>query len=150
MSSPSNSSNNPSGRYRYQAGQPIDPNEGLHPEMAEEQAPASVGGGIPNSPDELIAMQNNKPDKERPEKSERQPTPKVKEVQALIEKLDTNAYEDQQIALALVRHLESFHDNVVEEMQADEEAKHGQIVSWAIDADRLMRCRMLLESVDLE
>jgi hypothetical protein len=68
----------------------------------------------------------------------------------LIDKLDTNAYEDQQIALALVRHLEKYHDNVVEDMQDDHEANHAQIVSWAIDADRLMRCRMLLDSVDLD
>ena len=49
-----------------------------------------------------------------------------------------------------MRQLEQFHDNVVEERQDDNEAKHAQIVSWAIDADRLMRCRMLLESVDLD
>jgi len=49
-----------------------------------------------------------------------------------------------------VRRLESFHDGVVDEMKEDEEARHSQIVSWAIDADRLYRARMLLESVDLE
>ena len=35
-------------------------------------------------------------------------------------------------------------------MQEDDGAKHSQIVAWAIDADRLMRSRLLLESVDLE
>jgi hypothetical protein len=93
-------------------------------------------------------MQENKP--ERHEKGAQPRSPKVSQVLEQIEKLETNAYEDQQIALALVRHLEQFHDNVVEEMQEDSETKHSQIVSWAIDADRLMRCRMLLDSVDLD
>ena len=93
-------------------------------------------------------MQENKP--ERHEKGAQPRSPKVSQVLKQIEKLETNAYEDQQIALALVRHLEQFHDNVVEEMQEDSEAKHSQIVSWAIDVDRLMRCRMLLDSVDLD
>ena len=35
-------------------------------------------------------------------------------------------------------------------MKDDEQAKHSQIVAWSIDADRLMRSRILLESVDLE
>jgi hypothetical protein len=39
---------------------------------------------------------------------------------------------------------------VVKDLQDDDDAKHAQIVSWAIDADRLYRARMLLESVDLE
>ena len=105
---------------------------------------------IPQSPDRLIAMQENRPKKDRPKKPERSAPEKVKQVLELINSLDTNAYEDQQIALTLVRNLEQFHDNVVDEMQDDEEASHSQIVGWAIDADRLMRCRMLLESVDLD
>ncbi|KAF0654131.1 hypothetical protein L107_05143 [Cyanobium sp. Copco_Reservoir_LC18] len=68
----------------------------------------------------------------------------------LIGNLDTTAGEDQQIAVAIVRHLESFHDDVVKEMQDDADAKHSQIVSWAVDADRLYRARVLLENVDLE
>ena len=136
------------GRYRFQGGQPLDPNAGVHPEMTADHHGAPVGSAIPNSPQELIAMQDNKP--ERPEKPERQQSAKVKEVLELIEKLDTNAAEDQQIALTLVRRLESFHDEVVEEMRDDAEAKHSQIVSWAVDADRLYRARMLLESVDLD
>ena len=123
------------GRYRFQAGKPVDPDDGLHPELrssAFNENAAAPAIAIPDSPDQLIAMQENKP-----ERHEKRAQP-------------TNAYEDQQIALALVRHLEQFHDNVVEEMQEDSEAKHTQIVSWAIDADRRMRCRMLLESVDLD
>jgi hypothetical protein len=95
-----------------------------------------------------MAMQDNR--SERPEKPERQQTPKVKQLLELLEKLETSAAEDQQIALFLVRHLESFHDGVVKDLQEDDDAKHSQIVSWAIDADRLYRARMLLESVDLE
>ena len=139
------------GRYRFQAGKPVDPDEGLHPELrssAFNENAAAPAIAIPNSPEQLIAMQEKKP--ERHEKRSEPTRPKVSQVLELIEKLDTNAYEDQQIALALVRHLEQFHDNVVEEMEEDNEAKHTQIVSWAIDADRLMRCRMLLESVDLD
>jgi hypothetical protein len=149
-SSPSadDSVNPSSGRYRFQAGQPVDPNEGVHPELLNSAFAESPSIAIPNSPDQLIAMQENKP--ERHEKGAQPRSPKVSQVLEQIEKLETNAYEDQQIALALVRHLEQFHDNVVEEMQEDSEAKHSQIVSWAIDADRLMRCRMLLDSVDLD
>jgi hypothetical protein len=149
-SSPSadDSVNPSSGRYRFQAGQPVDPHEGVHPELLNNAFAESPSIAIPNSPDQLIAMQENKP--ERHEKGAQPRSPKVSQVLEQIEKLETNAYEDQQIALALVRHLEQFHDNVVEEMQEDSEAKHSQIVSWAIDADRLMRCRMLLDSVDLD
>jgi hypothetical protein len=139
------------GRYRFQAGRPVDPDDGVHPELrssALNDTTATPSIAIPNSPDQLIAMQENKP--ERHEKGAQPRSPKVSQVLEQIEKLETNAYEDQQIALALVRHLEQFHDNVVEEMQEDSEAKHSQIVSWAIDADRLMRCRMLLDSVDLD
>jgi hypothetical protein len=138
----------PQGRYRFQGGEPLDPDAGVHPEMAGEQVSAQVGSGIPNSPKELMAMQTNKP--ERPEKPERQQSAKVKEVLELIEKLETNAAEDHQLAITLVRRLEGFHDEVVAEMKDDEEAKHSQIISWAIDADRLYRARMLLEHVDLE
>lgn len=138
----------PLGRYRFQGGRPLDPDAGVHPEMVADASAPSVGAGIPNSPQELMAMQDSKPD--RPEKPERELTPKVKQVLDLVHELDTTAAEDQQIALAIVRHLESFHDDVVKEMQDDADAKHSQIVSWAIDADRLYRARMLLESVDLE
>ena len=140
--------NQPRGRYRFQGGEPLDPDAGVHPEMASGQDNAPVGAGIPASPQELIAMQENKP--ERPENPERQQSAKVKEVLDLIEKLDTNAAEDQEIACTLVRKLECFHDEVVAEMKDDADAKHSQIISWAIDADRLYRARMLLESVDLE
>jgi hypothetical protein len=136
-----------SGRYRYHGGKPADPNEGVHPEMVDADASQQPTAGIPGSPDELIAMQARS---ERLEKPEQEPSAKVQEVLDLIEQLDTSASEDQQIALTLVRQLEGFHDEVVEEMKDDAQAKHTQIIAWAIDADRLMRSRILLESVDLE
>ncbi|MEA5421848.1 hypothetical protein [Synechococcus sp. CCY9202] len=136
-----------SGRYRYHGGKPADPNEGVHPEMVDSDPSEPPATGIPGSPDELIAMQARS---ERPEKPDRELSARVQEVLDLIEQLDISTAEDQQIALTLVRHLEGFHDEVVEEMKADEQAKHSQIVAWSIDADRLMRSRILLESVDLE
>jgi hypothetical protein len=87
---------------------------------------------------------------DRPEKPERVNSPKVDEVLQLIETLDTSSFENQQIALALLRHLEELHDSVVEELRDDRFAKHSQIIAWAIDADRLLRARVLVESVDLE
>jgi len=168
MSSPCNSaSSNPtgvgseadsqplSGRYRFCAGRPVDPSEGLHPELADTAQAVPLAAGIPGSPQELIAMQSNDniPDNdraERPEKPERSRSAKVNEVLELISKLETSGLEDQQIALSLVRGLESFHDGVVEELREDNDAKHSQIIAWSIDADRLMRSRILLESVDLD
>jgi hypothetical protein len=139
-----------SGRYRFQGGKPADPNAGVHPEMVNGEQTPSANTAIPNTPEALIAMQENKPEKERPEKPEHQQSAKVKQVLELIEKLDTSSAEDQQLALNLVRKLEDFHDDVVAEMKDDAEAKHSQIISWSVDADRLYRCRMLLNSVELE
>jgi hypothetical protein len=85
--------------------------------------------GISNTPEELIAMQKNKP--ERPDKPERQQSPKVKQVLELIEKLDTTAAEDQQFTMDVVRQLERLHYSVVVEMQNDADARYSQIVSWA-------------------
>ncbi|MEB3167174.1 MAG: hypothetical protein VKK97_00405 [Synechococcaceae cyanobacterium] len=135
----------PNGRYRFQGSQPLDPDGGVHPEMvAADRAPA-MAGAIPDSPQQLIAMQEPR----RPEKPEHQQSPKVKEVLDRINSLETSDGEDLQIALAIVRHLERLHDEIVAEMKDDDEAKHSQIVAWAIDADRLYRARLLLESVDL-
>jgi len=148
MSKPhDNASPSTGGRYRFFGGRFADPNEGVHPEMVDLDGAASDSSGIPDSPDALIAMQENKP--ERPEKPERIHSVKVKQVLDLMEKLETSADDDQQIALAILRQLERFHDGVVEEMREDEEAKHSQIAAWAVDADRLMHCRIFLESIDL-
>ena len=148
MSKPSdNSSPSTGGRYRFFGGRFADPNEGVHPEMVDLDGTAADSSGIPDSPDALIAMQENKP--ERPEKPERIHSAKVKQVLDLMDKLETSADDDQQIALAILRQLERFHDGVVEEMREHEEPKHSQIAAWAIDADRLMHCRIFLESIDL-
>ena len=145
---PSEENPQASGRYRFQAGEPADPNEGVHPEMVDLEGPGIAGAGIPSSPQALNKMQTARAD--RPEKPENQLSPRVKQVLELLESLGTEPAEDQQIALFLVRQLEMYHDGMVSELQDDDEAKHSQIVAWAVDADRLMRCRMLLESVDLE
>ena len=159
----------PNGRYRYCAGQPVDPDQGVHPEMRADGAAATDGQGtdgqgidgqdlhghdnhspsIPSSPAELIAMQDrsNNP---RSEKPERQASAKVTQVMELIDSLDTKSAEDLAIAFRLVRRLEGFHDEVVDDMRNDAQASHHQLITWAIDADRLMQARILLGNVDLE
>ena len=153
-----------SGRYRFCGGQPVDPEEGVHPEMRSDEAVAchhrnshrqanqagtSDTEAVPSSPAALIAMQD-KSNKPRPEKPERQTSANVSQVMEMIDQLDTKAAEDLEIASRLVRRLESFHDDVVNEMRDDEEASHNQLICWAIDADRLMQARILLGNVDLE
>ena len=138
-----------SGRYRFCAGEPVNPLDGLHPEVAEFETHSPAVAGIPNSPNELIAMQDQMSSK-RPEKPERQTSAKVTQVMELIDKLDTKGAEDLAIAFRLVRRLEGFHDEVVDDMRTDEQASHNQLISWAIDADRLMQARILLGNVDLE
>jgi hypothetical protein len=137
------------GRYRYSAGSPLDPDEGVHPEMCEPGCSPLPPGAAPASPADLIAMQERF-SSARPEKPERLPSAKVEQVLDLIDRLDNSAAEDLEIALRLVSRLESFHDAMVEELRDDPEASHNQLIAWAIDADRLMRARLLLESVDLE
>lgn len=148
-----------SGRYRFRGGQPVDPNEGVHPEMRAEDAAAlqrasnlsgtSANETVPSSPAELIAMQNDA-NNLRPEKPEHNTSANVTKVMELIDRLDTKAAEDLEIAFRLVRRLENFHDEVVDEMRQDDEASHNQLISWTIDADRLMQARILLGTVDLQ
>lgn len=150
MSHPADESAQPSGRYRQKDGTPLDPNEGLHPEMAEADQLPPAAAGIPTSPEALIAMQNRGASTDEAD-SDREPVnEKVKKVLALIEELETSSLEDQLIALALVRQLEQHHEQVMEGLLKDEGACHQQIMLWATDAERLVHCRMLLESVDLE
>jgi hypothetical protein len=135
------------GRYRFRRGYSVDPHEDLHPEMGEQAV--EVGADVPSTISELIAMQQaNQSDEPLPSKPERLTT-KVRRVLDLIDELETTAAEDQQIALSIVRQLECYHDDIVAKMQEDADAKHNQIVAWAVDADRLMQSRILLESVDL-
>lgn len=123
--------------------------DGVHPEMRSDAACGHDNKSVPTTPNALIAMQD-KSNKPRPEKPERQTSANVTQVMELIDKLDTKPAEDLAIAFRLVRRLESYHDDVVTEMRADDEASHNQLVVWAIDADRLMQARILLENVDLE
>lgn len=146
---PAGSPSPDSGRYRYRRANAVDPKEELHPEMLEQDV--EVAANTPDTISELIAMQE-KASSDRPEKPDKDPKPsaRVQEVLDLLNRLETTAAEDHEIALLLVRSLEDIHDGVVNEMKEDVGAKYSQIVAWAIDADRLMRSRLLLESVDLE
>lgn len=154
----------PSGRYRFCSGQPVDPEEDVHPEMRSDagtachlqngqrqanQSDSHDTEAVPSSPEALIAMQD-RASQPHPEKPERQTSANVIEVMELIDRLDTRAAEDLEIAFRLVRRLERFHDDVVDEMRNNPEASHNQLICWAIDADRLMQARTLLGNVDLE
>lgn len=138
------------GRYRFRGGRSVDPHEELHPEMAEQTI--EVGANVPGTIDELISMQRGDQAQEplpvKPEKADRI-TAKVSRVLDLIDELETTAAEDKLIALAILRQLEGYHDDIVGKMQDDADARHSQIVAWAVDADRLMQSRILLDSVDL-
>ena len=46
-------------RYRFRNGKPVDPAEGLHPEMADLEQVPEPSCPIPTSPDALIAMQSS-------------------------------------------------------------------------------------------
>lgn len=85
-----------------------------------------------------------------PEKRTRDWTTKIKEVVAMISRLDMEPGEDMQIALWLVRKLEEFHRYVVAELKNDRDANHDLIATWATDAERLLQSGILLESVDLD
>lgn len=75
---------------------------------------------------------------------------RVEQVLAFIHRLDTSALEDQQIALTIVRQLEVLHQEVAAEMRADPNASPVQVAGWAVDADRLQQCRILLDSISLD
>lgn len=145
MSQPESSN----GRYRFQGQQPMDPNADVHPEMLSSAAMEPLNADIPNSPEDLIAMQDTPPRPNRPEKPERKRSEKVTQVLDLIKSLSTSPADDQAIALSLLNKLEDFHDQVVSELAEDEDAKHTQIVSWAVDADRLYQARLLLQNVEM-
>ena len=96
-------------------------------------------------------MQATPPTPNRPDKPVNgdKLTAKVKDVLALLEKLNTSAAEDKEVALTILRHLETFHDDAVDDMVNSAESERSQVAAWAVDADRLMFCRRLLESIDL-
>ena len=138
----------PSGRYRYRGRSPMDPDEGMHPEI---QDPGVGGGSAPHTPEDLIKMQALCARPNRPEKSTKSDKNTLKTKQALefLEKLDLSPAEDKQVALSILRHLESYHDDEVEALIECSDSKRSQIAAWAVDADRLMLCRIFLEGIDL-
>lgn len=111
--------------------------------MSETNRPA-----VPHSPDALIALQRKGSAAAAGEGPRH--SGKLDQLLNLVAHLEIGAWESQQLALSLVRHLEKFHDAVVAELDSDEQAPHCQVARWAIDADRLTRCRLLLEDIDLE
>jgi hypothetical protein len=103
---------------------------------------------VPASPDELLARQLLRA--ERPEKPGRRRSEKVERLLRLLKGLELNAWESQQITLTLLHRLENFHDHVVAELRDDAGASHSEIARWSVDADRLYRARMIVESIELE
>lgn len=77
-------------------------------------------------------------------------SPRVKEAKALLERLATTCEDDRWIALHLVRRLEQSHDEMVQRLTDDQASQHAQVAAWAVDADRLMLARNLLEAVSLD
>ena len=88
----------------------------------------------------------SRPDK--PTKNEKT-TLKVKQALEFLEKLELSPAEDKQVALSILRHLESYHDDEVEELIESTDSKRSQVGAWAVDADRLMLCRIFLEGIEL-
>lgn len=126
----------------------MDPDAGLHPEM---QNPGSGGGTAPNTPEELLKMQATSQKPNRPDKPVESDkiTAKVRGALKFLEKLKLSAAEDKQVALSILRHLESYHDEEAEELIESSESKRNQVAAWAVDADRLMLCRIFLEGIEL-
>jgi hypothetical protein len=102
---------------------------------------------VPNSPDALLALQRGA--EVAAESPDATAAVKLRQVLALIQQLEIGAWECREIALAQLRHLETFHDAVVAELDGDTQAPRRMIARWAIDADRLCQARRLLESVEL-
>lgn len=124
------------------------PQEGLHPEA---QDPGPVTPSVPSSPEELIKMQRHHAQPSRPEKTGKgDPVPpKVKQAVDWLAALACSPAEDKAIALAILRNLEQFHDDAVEEMVNADTSERSQLAAWAVDADRLMLARRFLEGIEL-
>ena len=137
-----------SGSYRFCRGVPLNPQQGIHPELED---PGEGGGFAPRSPEELIRMQRRATEQSRPQKSAKgeKPSPKVQKVLDCWGKQELSPAEDKTIALAILGHLEQFHDETVEEMVNADDSKRSLLAAWAVDADRLMLCRIFLEGIEL-
>jgi hypothetical protein len=102
---------------------------------------------VPSSPEELIARQRCRP--AHPCSGETSGSDTVASVLELLRLHGAGNAEKRQIALALLRELESFHDHVVQELADDRQASHAETARWAVQADRLYRARKILETIEL-
>ncbi len=141
---------------------PSHDHEDRRPEREEQRQPEPLAGRdaprgsaprpeqqptVPSTPGELVALQrflgSGQPRDERGDRS------RVAQGLALLQAQELNPWECQQIALALLLQLESYHQGVVAELHDAPQSAPAQVACWAIDGDRLMHCRRLLESITL-
>ena len=132
-------------RPRFHLGRFPKSRETVHPEMAEHVPHRK---DTPRSPSDLIAMQGKRL-QAPPEPSGSKLSLKTREALAVISRLQMTPSEDAQIAIHLISLLEEFHRDVLKDLIADQNARHGQVAAWAIDADRLMQSGVLLEAATL-
>jgi hypothetical protein len=83
----------------------------------------------------------------QPGRLSREQSDDVKKALAFIDSLDMEVEEEQHIALVIIARLEYYHDFVANSMIEEGDNKPEDVCGWAIDADRLSRCRELLESI---
>lgn len=145
---------NPRGPFHDHGEAPSDPEpraeqpgNGQEPWGDAEPDPVpSTPAAVPGSPRELIAMQRNA-------QSPQEPSPSRVPVEELLARIGAHGctpWEAQQLCLALVAQLEEYHHQVLTAMEGeDQKATPAQVACWAIDGDRLMHCRRLLESLTL-
>ena len=102
---------------------------------------------VPSTPGELVAMQQRVGERQLPPAAGGDD--RVAQTLARLRSHDLNPWECQQVTLALLQQLESYHQAVVAELHDSPLSTPAQVACWAIDGDRLMHCRRLLESVTL-
>lgn len=112
-----------------------------------ESAPGPEQRTVPATPAELVALQ--RPSGACPPPEAQADRTRVAQGLALLRAQELNPWECQQIALALLLQLESYHQAVVAELHEAPQSTPAQVACWAIDGDRLMHCRRLLESITL-
>lgn len=107
------------------------------------RAPGEVDGcspghpPVPSTPRELVAMQRLGPEE------------RLATLLAQLRSRGLSPWESQQLALNLLQQLENYHHAVLAEMQDTADNTAAQVACWAIDGDRLMQARRLLESITL-
>lgn len=127
--------------------EPLAEEKGIGGDPAHKCQPEPDRRPVPSTPGELVAMQ-------RRLDQQRLPLPttcdsRLQQALTLLQAQELTPWETQQIALALLQQLESYHQGVVAELHDTPESTSAQVACWAIDGDRLMHCRRLLESVTL-